>query len=205
MDLFIRDCAFLLDLPENVVRRWVRRREIPSYRLQDKYRIGRVDLLEWAMHTGHPVSARLFTDEPPDAVQQALARGGVHRIPGSLWPEVARSIAGLPVVPEVARPDLEALLQPELGRFFEITRDGFALPKPRRPIVTTVESCTLSACLLEPPLPSVLFLLQSPSVRHHLGLLTLLWSQARDDGLRDRLTFEALPPPIDERVTLHPS
>src|SRR2546425_1024629 len=93
MRLTVREAAQLLQVPEDMVYKWIRDSGLPAVRLNEQYRLNQVELAEWAQ-------ANLVTllPEPPakhsrpfPRLAEALATGGVHRdVPGRNPREVLR-------------------------------------------------------------------------------------------------------------------
>ena len=52
MQLTTRDAARLLGVPEPTVDRWLRTGELQAVRVNDQYRLNRIDLLEFASARG---------------------------------------------------------------------------------------------------------------------------------------------------------
>jgi len=190
MDLSLRECARLIEVPEADVRRLVRERALPAYRLNDRHRIGRVDLLEWGMSRAHRISPQLFAgvDElAPDSLRRALDAGGVVPLASGGWPAALGSAKELPE-------DIVAVLLARLGRAFSLVHEGIAIPHPRSPLVGDVDAPRLVGGILDPPLvlpgadsaPAVwlTFVLVCPTVRPHLDLLARLAFVLHDEPLR---------------------
>jgi len=59
MDLTAKDAAKLLNVPEDTIYAWIRNGTLPSYRVRDKYRLNRVELLEWATARNIQVSPEI--------------------------------------------------------------------------------------------------------------------------------------------------
>lgn len=159
------------------MRRAIRVGGLPSLRVQDEPRVGRVDLLEWAMQRGLRVAPELFAraDAGHSALGPALGRGGWRDVGDAPW---AEAIAPL----ELARP----------ARCFAVDPRGVAMPRPRAPVVGTQDEPVLHVLRRSAParLPGagegpeawVLFLLLTPTIRAHLAALTrLAWHLAGEE------------------------
>ena len=48
MDLTVKDAARLLQTTERALYRWIRQGNLPCHRVNEKIRLNRVELLEWA-------------------------------------------------------------------------------------------------------------------------------------------------------------
>lgn len=202
MDLPLRECARLLALPENDVRRLVRKGRLPAFRLHDKYRVGRVDLLEWALRERRRVSPKLFPGpdggDAPDLLRAALSRGGLASLPTGGW----EGIAAIESVPASLR---DVASRPD---GFCLARDAIAIPHPRRPLVGAVDAPRLAVGFADPPLEMasaevrILFVLVCPSVRPHVEVLTRLAYALHDEPwvalLRAKAPWDAILTRLEE-------
>lgn len=197
MKLTVKDAAALFDVSEKTIYRWIKRKAIPFYRINDQYRFSRPELLEW-------VSSKQFTVAPDAHVEpehedfeeplllEALQAGGIfYRIEGDTRDEVlADSVAHLRLPEEV---DRTFLLQSLIAReelAATVVADGIAVPHPRAPIVRYVPRPMITLCFLERPTDfrslngkpvHALFILVSPKVKAHLRLLARLAFALRDE------------------------
>lgn len=189
MQLKIRDVAQLLSVSDKTVYRWVKAGTIPAYRVQDQYRIDRVELLEWVAAKKIPVSAEIFSeskesDSAPGLAKAIEAGGVLYRVEGQDKASVLRCVVDCMRLPEGV--DAEFLYRVLLARENACSTaigDGIAIPHPRNPIVLHVTQPSITLCFLEHPVEfgamdgkpvKVLFTLVSPTVHAHLKLLSRL-------------------------------
>lgn len=188
MDLFMRDCARLLGVQESAVRRAVKAGDLASLRVQDEPRVGRVDLLEWAMRTGVRALPDLFAagDSGFSALGPAYARGGLHDVGDLPWSEALDLLA-------LGRHDTEAI-RSRAGRSFVVDDRGVALPRPRAPFVAALEAPALHVLRRHSPAPLpnaetapswLVCAIVSPTIRAHLAVLARLAWLAADDAFID--------------------
>ena len=82
MQLTVSETARLLQVDEKTVQNWIRKKALPAFKVNDQYRLNRVDLLEWATDHGIKLSPEIFAirDEkvPFRHSRQALEAGGIH-------------------------------------------------------------------------------------------------------------------------------
>jgi PTS system nitrogen regulatory IIA component len=211
MDLTVHDAAALLHTSENTVYRWIREGTLPSYRINDKYRLNRVDLLEWATARNIKLSPEIFSSEQPQAPANVLAAklraGGVlYDLPGADKLSALKAICdALPLPAEVNRQDLygvllarEALGSTAIGR-------GIAIPHPRSPLVLNVKDPLVTLAFLKQPVDfaaldgrpvDTLFLIISTTIRGHLETLSHLMFALQNEGfvslLRKRASAEQI-------------
>jgi len=50
MDLKIKDVAQLLNVSETTIRRWLKEKNIPAYRINNQYRFSRIEIENWVMY-----------------------------------------------------------------------------------------------------------------------------------------------------------
>jgi excisionase family DNA binding protein len=81
MDLTAKDAARMLSVSEDQVYAWIRNGTLPSYRVKDRYRLNRVELLEWAGARNIKVAPEFFREMHETngdlLLTNALTRGGV--------------------------------------------------------------------------------------------------------------------------------
>ncbi|MBN2720180.1 MAG: PTS sugar transporter subunit IIA [Proteobacteria bacterium] len=198
MNLTVRDAAQLLSVSEKTIYRWIARQKLPTARIGDQYRFNRAELLEWATANQVRVSPALFSEdsrEPAPSLCESLNAGGIfYRVDGdnkeSVLAEVVRI---MPLPPEVDKGYmLEVLLAREsLGSTG--FGDGIALPHARTPIVMHIPRPMVSLCFLEKPVDfgaidkkpiHTLFVIASPTIRGHLGILSRISFALRDTGFQ---------------------
>ena len=199
MQLTVREVAELLKVSERKVHAWIKDGGLPAYRVNERYRCNRAELLEWATSRNLEVPADLFRngdeDTPPASLADALAEGGIfHGVGGTDKESVLHAVVDAMQLPGHVNRDLlfrvllarEALGSTGLG-------DGIAIPHPRNPIVLHVDKPEVCLCFLANPIDfgaidgkpvHTLFTLMSPTVRDHLHLLSRLAFSLRDPGFR---------------------
>jgi len=215
MDLRVRDVARLLNVSEQTVYRWVRKRALPAHRVGEQYRFNRVELQEWAATHRHSVSPGLFarpeSAEVAPSLAAALERGGVYvDLPGATREEVLTAVARLPGIPAgVDRPMLAQLLIGRESLASTAVGDGIAIPHPRDPLIVHLDEPRVLLVFLARPVDfgaidgqpvRILFTLLTPSVRQHLRTLAKLAFALHDPGLRELLNRAAPAPAILERI-----
>lgn len=217
MQLTERDAARLLGVPEVTLQRWLKSGELPATRLDDQYRLNRIDLLEFASSRGLPISPELLAElEQPQlpSLAAAIRAGGVHAgVPGDDKESILRAVVDrLPLPSRTDRELVHRMLLAREALGSTGLGNGVAIPHPRNPIVLRVEEPAVAICYLEHPVDyqamdgrpvHTLVMLVSPSTRAHLHLLALVAAALRDPvvvgKLEVRAGAEALLPEI-ERV-----
>jgi PTS system nitrogen regulatory IIA component len=210
MQLTERDAARLLGVSEATLQKWLKGGELPATRLNDQYRLNRIDLLEFAATRNMEISAELLAElEQPQlpSLTEAIRAGGVHPdVPGTDKESILRAVVERLALPHEADRDLvhrmllarEALGSTGFG-------NGIAIPHPRNPIVLRVKRPAVAICYLERPVDfealdgkpvHTLVTLVSPSTRAHLHLLAVVAAALRDPGvlaaLEGRASMDAL-------------
>lgn len=201
MQLTVRDVAQMLKVSESDVYRWASDHDLPAKQVNGQYRFNRAEVLEWATVRKMKISPLLFqatngnSDGPP-GLHDALSRGGIlTSLPGSDRESVLRSaVAALPLPASCDRDFLlQVLLSRESMGSTEIG-DGIAVPHPRFPVVEPDAKPFITLAFLEKPIRysegstnevNTLFVLVSPTIRDHLGLLARLASGLRDPSFLD--------------------
>jgi PTS system nitrogen regulatory IIA component len=203
MQLTLREAASYLSVSEATVRRWISTKGLPAHRANERLYCNPIELWEWALEAGVPVSRTLFerarqasTDVPP--LSALIRQGGVHYdIGGRTKEEVLHEIVRvLPLPPDVDREFLATILEAREAMGSTGIGGGVAIPHVRNPIVLHVDHPTVSVCLLRHPvefdaidgLPvHTLFVVVSPDIPTHLRILAQLGFVLRDDELRTLL------------------
>ncbi len=201
MELTARDAARLLGVTENELHKWAKDGTVPCYRLKDKVRFNRVELLEWATSRRMKVASEFFKDDDavsPLLLTEALKRGGVHRdVGGTTRVAVLQEVCGrLPLPPRVNRADLSMVLQAREAEGSTGIGDGLALPHPRKPIVLGLTEPLVACAYLKAPVDfgaadgkpvHTMFVILAATVRNHLQILSHLMCALQDPGFRSRL------------------
>lgn len=206
MDLTAKDAARLLNVPEDMIYTWIRNGTVPSYRVRDKYRLNRVELLEWAMARNMKVSPDIFREnggKPPDLLlANALRRGGVlYDLDCRDKAAALTAVCGvLPLPPKVDRQELHSVLVAREALCSTGIGNGVAIPHPRGPIVLGIPEPQVTLAFLRQPIEygaldakpvSILFVIVSTTVRVHLLLLSHLMYGLQDQEFRRLLDERA--------------
>ncbi len=189
--LTVKDVSRLLSRPENRIYDWIRKGDIPVYKLGEEYRFNRVELLEWATQKKIPVALNIFNDNRGDggermpSLPEVLATGGIHfNVAGTDTESVIRALVEVTNFPEnMDRKFIaEALLAREnLGT--TAIGNGIAIPHVRNPIISHVTRPIMSLCFLEHPADfnalddkpiDTVFTIITHNIRSHLYLLSRL-------------------------------
>jgi PTS system nitrogen regulatory IIA component len=216
MQLTLRQAASYLNVPEAQVRRWISNSDLPVHRVNERLHCNALELWEWAVEHGVPVSERLLEQarRVPDKVapiSALLAAGGIHRdLDGANKADVLRALVGaLPLPPEVDREFLVSVLEAREALGSTGIGDGIAIPHVRNPILLHVTQPFVALALLRRPVDfealdgqpvNALFLVVSPTVPAHLRILAQLGALLRDPDLRDLLRSNAPNAAITERI-----
>ncbi len=196
MLLTVRDVSTMLRVPEPTVYRWVQEKGLPVQQVNGHQRLNPVHLLEWLAENHVPITGDVF---PPGngavpRLDRAIECGGVHsNVSGSTPGEALEAIVDrLPVLPDVPREDLLALLRSREAVGSTYLGTGFALPHPRYPLVHATVPPTLAVCHLAAPITwepgktvYTVFTLVAPTPRAHLRLLAKLMFALSDPAFRD--------------------
>jgi PTS system nitrogen regulatory IIA component len=198
MQLTSREAARLLGVAEPTLERWIRDGDLAATRVNDRYRLNRIDLLEFAAARNLDVSPALLEDlEQPQALPglaEAIRAGGVHRdVPGEGKATILKAVvARLPLPGDVDRVMLHHVLLAREALGSTGFGNGIALPHARNPIVLRVARPAVAVCYLASPVDfdaldgkpvHTLVTLVCPSTRAHLHLLALVAAALRDPGV----------------------
>ncbi|HEX9307090.1 MAG TPA: PTS sugar transporter subunit IIA [Anaeromyxobacter sp.] len=197
MQLTARDAARLLGVSEATLDRWLRSGELSAARVNDQYRLNRIDLLEFAAARNMDISPDLLADlEQPQlpSLAEAIRAGGVHRsISGKDKASILRAVVErLPLPGPAARDLLHRVLLAREALGSTGFGNGIAIPHPRNPIVLRIAKPEVAVCYLEPPADfealdgkpvHTLVTVVSPSTRTHLHLLALIAASLHDPAV----------------------
>ncbi len=200
MQLTIRQAATYLDVSEQIVRRWIKERGLPAHRANERFHLNAIELWEWAIEHGVPVSRRLLDDarRSPDQappLSELLATGGIHSdVEGRNKLALLAAIVGrLPLPSEVDRDFLLMVLEAREAMGSTGIGDGIAIPHVRNPILLHVDRPFVSLFVLDRPVDfgaidskpvHAVFVVVTPSVPVHLKVLAQLGHALRDSTLR---------------------
>lgn len=207
MQITLRQAASYFGVDEETVRRWIAEREFPVHRVTERLHLNAIEVWEWAVARGIPVSRKLLDEaqrKPEDVppLRILLQAGGIHR---DLEGRDKRSILAhivqcLPLPPEVDRDHLLAVLEAREAMGSTGIGDGIAIPHVRNPILLHVNQPLVALFLLRDPVDfdSVdhqpvhsVFLVISISIPAHLRILAQLGFALRDPTLRELLLQRA--------------
>jgi PTS system nitrogen regulatory IIA component len=207
VQITVPEAAAYLGVDEDTVRRWIADRDLPVHRVSERLHLNAIEVWEWAVDRGIPVSRSLLDEarRTPDEVPplaRLLADGGVYRdLEGSDKQTILAGIVReLPLPAEVNRDHLLAILEAREAMGSTGLGDGIAIPHVRNPILLHVQRPLVSLFLLRRPVNfdavdhkpvHAVFLVVSPSIPSHLRILAKLGMALRDPKLRDLLRRRA--------------
>jgi len=222
MQLTLRQAATYLNLSEATIRRWITKRGLPAHLINERLHCNAIELWEWAVENGVPVSkglleqARGALDDLP-SLSALLVTGGIHRdLSGRTTPEVLRALVDvLPLPTDVDRDFLASVLEAREAIGSTGIGDGIAIPHVRNPILLHGAAPCVALAFLRHPVDfaaldgrpvHALFALVSPTIPVHLKILAQLGYTLRDVELRELLRTEAPSDTILARIrALEPS
>jgi len=218
MQLTLRQAASYLGVDESTVRRWMSQRDLPVHHANERIYLNAVELWEWAVEHGVPVSRSLLdsarrSPDPVPPLSELLRSGGIfHDVPGSDRTSVFREVvARMPLPEETDRDFLLSVLEAREAMGSTGIGDGIAIPHVRNPILLHVATPFVTLCLLGDAVEfdaidgrpvHALFSVISPTVPAHLHILAQLGFVLRDDVLRQLLRDRAPADVILERVEM---
>jgi PTS system nitrogen regulatory IIA component len=207
MQLTVRQTASYFGVDEATVRQWIAGRGLPVHRVNERLHLNAIEVWEWALEQGIPVSRTLLeeaqrTPEKVPPLTQLLEAGGIHRdVEGDDKNAVLAGIVRrLPLPSEVDRDHLLAVLEAREAMGSTGIGDGIAIPHVRNPILLHVNRPMVALFLLRRPVDfdsidgkpvHAIFLVVSSSVPVHLRILAELGFVLRDPGLRELLQARA--------------
>lgn len=215
MKLSISDLSKYLGVSPDTIERWVRQGKLPVSGKSPDHRFSKADLEKWAaLHNirlnfpGREGTAE--KNEAPVLLSQAVQNGGIHfDIPGDEVGSVLESsierIFNFPG--DFKAGLLERLIEREKALSTGIG-NGIAIPHPREPL-NYLNQPLVGICFLSKPveyyaidrLPvSILFLILSPSLKLHLGLLSTLSFCLKNDKFINFLKSKPGPGMLIEEI-----
>jgi PTS system nitrogen regulatory IIA component len=216
MQLTIRQTASYFGVDEATVRQWIATRGLPVHHVNERHHLNAIEVWEWAMEQGIPVSRTLLdqarrTPEQVPPLSQLLEAGGIHRdLEGDDKNAVLASVVRqLPLPAEVDRDHLLAVLEAREAMGSTGIGDGIAIPHVRNPILLHVHRPLVSLFLLRQPVDfdsidgrpvHAIFLVISSSVPSHLRILAELGLALRDSELRALLQSRASDAELMNRI-----
>ena len=218
VQLTVREAASYFGVNEPTLRRWISQRGLPVHEVYERIYLNPLELWEWAVEHGIPVSrglletARRSPDEPPRLVDLLRAGGIFHDVEGATKPDALRAFVDrLPLPPEQDRAFVLSVLEAREAMGSTAIGDGIAIPHVRNPIVLHVEEPFVTLGLLRHPVDfdapdgrpvHAVFLVVSTTVPGHLRILGQLAFVLRDATLRRLLLASAAADEILGRIEL---
>lgn len=216
MRLNLRQVSSYFGVSESAIRRWIAQRGLPVHSVDEQLYFNPVELWEWAVEAGVPVSralledARRSDDEVPSLATLLRSGGIFHDVEGSSKHEIlAAFVARLPLPADHDRRFLLEVLEAREALGSTGIGDGIAIPHVRNPIVLHVDRPFVTLCLLRQPVDfdavdgkpvHALFMVVSPTVPMHLRILARLGFALRDPTLREMLRSRSSAAELFERV-----
>jgi PTS system nitrogen regulatory IIA component len=207
MQLTVRQAAAYFAVGESQVRKWIATRGMPVHRAHERLHLNAIEVWEWAIEQGIPVSRRLLDEarRSPDqvpALADMVALGGIHRdVEGTDKSAVlAAIVARLPLPDEVDREHLLAVLEAREAMGSTGIGGGIAIPHVRNPILLHIGEPRVALFFLRHPVDfdsidgqpvHAVFLVVSPSIPVHLRILAELGFALRNPQLRELLQHRA--------------
>ncbi len=207
MQITVREAASYFDVDESIVRRWIAERDLPVHRVSERLHLNAIEVWEWAVAHGIPVSRSLLDEarRAPEEVSplgELLKAGGIHRhLEGHDKRATLENIVQRLSLPaEVDRDHLLAILEAREAMGSTGIGDGIAIPHVRNPILLHVNQPQISLFLLQEPVDfdsidhepvHSVFLVISSTIPVHLRILAQLGFALRDPALRDLLRKRA--------------
>jgi len=206
MDLTAKDAARLLNVDENTIQQWIANGTLPSYRIGDKTRLSRVELMEWAAARKHAVVPGMFraNEAMPLAfvLSDAVRRGGVLRDLDSTdkLSALGTVCQAMPLPADIDRDELNSILVARESLCSTGIGNGIAIPHPRGPLVLSVTSPQVTVAFPKCPIEfgsldgvpvHTMFVIVSTTVRIHLQLLSHLMFALSRDSFLNLLTARA--------------
>jgi len=202
MFLKVAELADAAGVSEKTVLFWIKDMGLPAHKQDDRYRINRVDLLEWATNHGITIPPEIFVVNNETnrlaTVSEALQHGGIfYNLPGDTPESALREVVSRLHLPPNLDPEflLQTLLAREaLGS--TAFGKGIAIPHARNPIVGQAGDSAISLCFLKNPIDfdavdgqpvTILFTLVTPSVKEHLHLLAKIAFLLHDQPFQELL------------------
>lgn len=196
----------MLNVREEQIYTWIRNGTLPSYRIKDRYRLNRVELLEWAGARGINVAPEFFRESREASgellLTDALRRGGVRGdVACADKASALRAVCDLLTLPEsIDREELHGVLVAREALCSTGIGNGIAIPHPRGPIVLGLEDPHITLAFLRQPIEygaldgkpvHTLFVIISTTVHVHLTLLSHLMFAIQDAAFRGLLDRRA--------------
>ncbi|MEG8946702.1 PTS sugar transporter subunit IIA [Rosettibacter firmus] len=208
MELKIKDIVKLLNVSEKTVYRWIKENKIPCYKINHQYRFNRAEINEWILSNKIELLPSLINISlNQNNLSSLLEKGGVYYdIEGDTVSDVLRNAVNVINIPQnLSRENiLSALLKREELMPTAIGK-GIAIPHPRNPIITDLNSARVSICYLKNPVDfgsldnepvHTLFVLLTASPKMHLEVLSkvsyLCHTEVFLKMLKDRSPYESL-------------
>jgi PTS system nitrogen regulatory IIA component len=211
MDLSLRDAARMLNVSESRVSRWISKEGLPAFMINGRYRLHRVDILEWANRRRISAAALYHAPEERGTPYrlEALLEGNIHYdLPGGDKKAVMAAVAErLPLLDARDKTLAAQALWDREARGATLV-DGIAIPHARSPMVFAVERPVASLCFLKQAVSfdaaaapvRVVWTLVSPTVRAHLDVLSKVASALHDQEFKELLGQAAAAPELLARL-----
>ncbi len=194
MKLSLLEISKNYSLNPETLERWIRQGKIPVTKQGNRGIFNQAELNKWAeKHRTSSTKSQEIDNEKEfsSLLLSAIKKGGVfHGVQGNEKNQVIRSAVEL--IPIFPGKDTDEVFNQLIARE-KLTSTGIgqgvAIPHPRSPLKDVLDEPMIVTCFLENSIDfqsiddmpvSVIFLLLSPSIEHHLSLLSKLSFCLRD-------------------------
>lgn len=195
MDLKIKDLVEWLQVPEKTIYGWIQENRIPCYRINHQYRFSRSEINEWILKNKVDVSDRIMasSDVTHPSLLPALLRNGdiYYDVPGQSVKDVLKNAIDLiPTPPQLDKELVLSYLVQREEMMSTAVGNGIAIPHPRNPIISDIESECVAICFLKndidfhalDKLPvHTLFIILSANATRHLDILSKIGYLCRQE------------------------
>jgi len=186
-DLKTENVMRLLSVSEEELMAMIREKNLPAYKIKNRYHFSLSELGEWILanrdlvHPAAEIYHRLTKKKV--SLISLLYQGGIYYdIPGITVEETIRNaVAAIRIPDDLNRDDVYTALMQREGMMSTAVGKGIAFPHPRCPIISDIDNESLSLCFLKEKVDckahddepvSVLFVIISSNPGSHLEILS---------------------------------
>ncbi|MEZ4525596.1 MAG: PTS sugar transporter subunit IIA [Desulfobacterales bacterium] len=186
-DLKTGNVTRLLSVSEEELLALIREKNLPAYKIKNRYHFSLSELGEWILANRHLVqpAAEIYhrLTKRRVSLTALLYQGGIYYdIPGITVAESIRNAVAVIRIPDdLSREDVYTALMQREGMMSTAVGKGIAFPHPRCPIISDIDNESLSLCFLKESVDykahddepvRVLFVIISSNPGRHLEILS---------------------------------
>jgi nitrogen PTS system EIIA component len=216
MELKLNDLTQLLEVPEKQIKKWIKEKELPHYKIHNELKFNKAEIFNWILKNNIKVSSRIMDmnlTNMPVVFTDLIDKGGIYYdIKGNTVSEIiGNAVQAINTPDEISKDRIVISLLEREEMMPTAVGNGIAIPHARNPIIADIKNESISVCFLENDIDydaldgikvNVLFVVLSANPKRHLEILSKIGFLCQQSGfmklLKDRSQKDVIMKFIDD-------